>query len=101
MARLGAASPWRLISKVRPPLANRLKLSTGAADITQASLLEAPDCMDSARTVSSAATRVSPPGITVQPDGVQAAKTRKEIGRAPNLPRSNTGATPRGEISCS
>jgi len=50
--------------------------------------------------LSSAATRVSPPGITIQPLGVQAANTRKEMGRAPNCPRSNTGATPKGEISC-
>src|SRR4051812_22947712 len=100
MALLGAASPERLISRVRPPPANRLKLSTGAAEITQASLLEAPDCIDKARMVSSAATRVRPPGITIQPFGVQAAKTRRETGRAANFPFSNTGATPKGETSC-
>src|SRR6185436_603348 len=100
MARLGADSPMRLISRVRPPPPNRLKGSTGLVESTQASLLEAPDCIDKAPIVSSAATRVSPPGITIQPLGVQAAKTRKETGRAPNAPRSNTGATPSGEISC-
>src|SRR3954470_10883107 len=97
MARLGADSPMRLISKLRPLPASRLNVSTGVAEITQASLLEAPDCMDRARVDSSAATRVSPPGITIQPLGVQAAKTRRLIGRAANFPFSNTGATPKGE----
>src|SRR6185437_3423049 len=53
MARLGADSPWRLTSRARAPGPSRVKLSTGASEITQASLEEAPDCMESARTVSS------------------------------------------------
>ena len=66
-------------------------ISAGLSPSTQTSAERTPSPMEKARASGSSEMRQKPPGITRQPSGVAAAKTRKVKGRGESRPSSQKG----------
>ena len=74
--------------------------ATGFVDSTQTSADCTPSPMVMARASGAPEIRQKPPGMTCQPSGVAAAKTRSTNGRGTSLPSCQTGVVDSCTTSC-
>ncbi len=98
-ARLGRVPVTRRML-IRSGVGSRVTCSTGASAVTQTSLERTPLRRLTARASGSSEIRQKPPGITFQPSGVAAAKTRSVIGCGSSRPFWKTGIVESWTTSC-